>query len=201
MKKVFQSVFLVFVASMVLLMSGCAPASTFVLPAPSQTNTPRPTSMPQHPNTPESSALSEQIIREDPHTIAEVEELAGFDVKEPTYLPQGVSFEFATYQETPYRGVTLYFKFVHEQYGDMGRFFMITQEPEAGANPDPVACGVNNDACETLQIDSLPVKYRGEETETLMWQTDGFSFRLHRVAGEPNKVYKEELVKIVGSMK
>lgn len=195
MKKTFHSAFLAFSLSVILLISGCAPALTPVALEASQTNTP-PATRP-----PESSALPEQLSNDDPHTIAEVEELAGFDVREPTYLPQGVFFEFATYQETPYRGVTLYFKFIHEQYGDMGRFFFITQEPEVGANPDPVACGVNNDACETLQIGSLPVKYRGEETETLMWQTDGFSFHLHRVAGEPNKIYKDELMKVVGGLK
>jgi hypothetical protein len=35
------------------------------------------------------------------YTIAEVEGLAGFDVKEPTYLPEGVSFDHATYQTSP----------------------------------------------------------------------------------------------------
>jgi hypothetical protein len=37
--------------------------------------------------------------------------------------------------------------------------------------------------------------------EGLDWYEDGFAFRLLRTAGEPNKVYKEELVHVVASMK
>jgi hypothetical protein len=30
---------------------------------------------------------------------------------------------------------------------------------------------------------------------------DGFAFRILRTAGEPNKIYKDELLKVIGSMK
>lgn len=39
------------------------------------------------------------------------------------------------------------------------------------------------------------------DVEQLEWFTDGFSFRLHRMAGEPNKIYREELLKVVSSLK
>ena len=74
-----------------------------------------------------------------PYTIAEVEELAGFDIKEPTYLPMGVSFDYATYQKSPYPNTTLHFKLVHETYGEMGAFFQIVQAPQAEASPNPTA--------------------------------------------------------------
>jgi len=34
----------------------------------------------------------------------------------------------------------------------------------------------------------------------LDWFNDGVAFRLLRTAGEPNKVYKDELMKVVDSM-
>jgi hypothetical protein len=37
--------------------------------------------------------------------------------------------------------------------------------------------------------------------EGLDWYADGFVFRLLRTAGEPTKIYKDELVKVVESMK
>jgi len=168
-------------------MNGCTPASTSVSAEPLPANTleanmPLPTDVPL--------------------TIAEAEELAGFDVKEPTYLPAGVSLDYATYQKSPYPNVTLHFKIIHETYGDMGAFFQIVQEPQAEAMPNPTACGVSGNDCEILQIGEMVVKYRlTTPTESLIWDVDGFSFQLLRTAGEPNKIYKDELRKVVGSMK
>jgi hypothetical protein len=191
MKNSIQLVFVVFsISIIVLMMNGCAPASAeSIRPNPSsepiitlEANEPLPTDM--------------------PHTIAEAEKLSGFDVKEPAYLPKGVSFDFATYQKPPYPNVTLHFKIVHEQYGDLGAFFQIVQQLQAEAFPDPTACGVNGKDCEISQIGDVTVKYRlTTPTESLMWDVDGFSFHLLRMAGEPNKIYKDELLKVVGSMK
>lgn len=136
-----------------------------------------------------------------PLTINEVEQLAGFDVKEPTYLPTGVLFEYATYQKSPYPRVTLYFKFVHETFGEMGTFFQIVQELQTGSLQNPTACDLSGNDCETLQFGDIFAKYRlTPPTESIMWDMDGFSFSLLRTAGEPNKVYKDELLKVVGSM-
>jgi hypothetical protein len=131
-----------------------------------------------------------------------VEELAGFDVKEPTYLPKGVLFDFVTYRESPSPYVTLHFKIIHEQYGDMGGFFQIMQEPRTEAPAGTVSCGETTDGCEILQISDVRAVYRlnAGGTEGLDWYSDGFAFRLLRTAGEPNKIYKDELVKVVGSM-
>ena len=183
--------FLVFSTSiLVLMMSGCASAPV----EPVQTNpSSEPTSPPE-----ESKPLPPNV----PYTIAEAEELSGFDIKEPTYLPTGVSFDFATYQKSPHPNVTLHFKMVHETYGDMGAFFQIVQEPQAEALPNPTACGATGNDCEIIQISDVAVKYHlSVPTESLLWDTDGFSFRLLRTAGEPDKIYKDELLKVVGSMK
>jgi hypothetical protein len=91
---------------------------------------------------------------------------------------------------------------IHKVYGDMGAFFQIMQESQAEASPNPTSCGVSGNDCETLQTDDMVVKYRlTNPTESLMWEEDGFSFQLLRTAGEPDKIYKEELLKVAGSMK
>lgn len=208
MKKIHPSVFLAFSLSMVLLISGCAPASTPVLLEPRPTNPSRPTSAPELTNPPEATTVPEQRIIEVPLTIAEVEALAGFEVKEPMYLPAGVSLDFATYDDRRDRYVTLVFKIVHEEYGDMGRFFLISQEPQAEAPREAASCGEMVEGCEILQIGDMAVVYHlyaspetGGDTEGFEWYADGFSFWLLRVAGEPDKIYKDELMKVVGSMK
>lgn len=178
--------------SMALLFSGCTSPSTPASIEPAQTSIP-----PQSADEPDTSLSSDAH-----YTIAEVEKLAGFDVQEPTYLPEGVSFDYATYQKSPYRNVTLHFKLVHKTYGDMGVFFQIVQEPQAEAMPNPNACGASGNDCESIQIGDMTVKYRlSAPTESLMWDIDGFSFQLLRTAGEPNKTYKDELLKVVGSIK
>ena len=169
--------------SVAWLLSGCALASV----APTSTAT-------RDPNAPFQTAAR--------HTIEEIEQLAGFDVKVPSYLPQGVSLDFATYEAAPHSSVTLHFKLVHETFGDMGPFFQIVQMPQAGAVPNPNACGASGNDCETLQAGDLSVEYRlTAPTESLLWDTDGFSFVLTRTAGEPEKIYKDDLLKVVGSMR
>jgi hypothetical protein len=85
-----------------------------------------------------------------PLTAAQAEQLAGFDVMEPTYLPAGVTFDSATFQGAPSPAVTLHFKLVHETYGDMGQFFLITQQPKDAAPANPAACRAAGDDCETV---------------------------------------------------
>jgi hypothetical protein len=137
-----------------------------------------------------------------PLPLTEIEKRIGFDVQEPGYVPEGVYFDSASLEETPHARVTLHFNLKHEQYGDLGPFFMITQEPQADA---PGSC----DGCETLQVGDRTVQYQlnkstenpGADTEMLVWESDGFVFQLFRNAGEPNKIYKDELLKVAGSMK
>lgn len=165
-----------------LLLSGCAPASTPAAPQATPTS---------------AQSQEPQVLK----TIAEAESLAGFDVKEPTYLPTGVTLDFATYQAAPYPTVTLHYKLVHPTLGDRGAFFRIVQEPQAAAMPNPAACGAAGDECETVPMGGLTVKYRlTTPTESLMWEADGFIFSLLRTAGEPNKIYKDELLQVASSM-
>lgn len=170
---------IVLVSLCILLLSvlvSCAPAATAEISTPPQ----------------------ETIIT----SIADAEKLAGFDVKEPTYLPKGVSLASASYQSTPNPIVILQFKLNHETYGEMGNFFQVVQELQGEPPADVLSCGENPDGCEILQINNVPVVYRQNQggTEGLDWYADGFVFRLLRTAGEPNKVYKDELIKVVESM-
>ena len=47
----------------------------------------------------------------------------------------------------------------------------------------------------------MTVNYRRiAPTESLLWEDEAFSFQLLRMAGEPNKMYKDELLRVVRSM-
>jgi hypothetical protein len=132
------------------------------------------------------------------HSISDAEKMAGFDVQEPAYLPNDVSFYFATYQTSPNPGVTL--NFLHEAHRDMGRFFQIVQTQDSTFfvnSCDPSS----SDNCEMLQVGITPVVYQfSGASERLSWQSNGFFFSLFRSAGEPGRVYKDELLRIVESM-
>lgn len=183
MRNSMPSKFLAFGLLLVILISGCAPFAAEPLPT----------------NTPEADVPFATPV---PHTIAEVEQLAGFDVKEPTYLPVGVAFDFATYQEAPHPIAILHFKMVHPTYGDMGAFFQIAQESQAEASANSAACAGTGNTCELLQVGDMNVNYYfTPPTESLSWTASEFSFVLTRIAGEPNKIYKDELLKVAGSMK
>ena len=194
MKSSIHPIFLAFSLCIILLANACSPTPTSVPVEPLPANT-----VSQPANTLEADM---PLPTDTHHTIAEVEELTGFDIKQPTYSPAGVSFDFATYQKTPSPNVVLHFKMIHETYGDLGAFFQIIQEPQTKAPADTVSCGEPREGCEVLQIGNTPVVYRlnAGGTEGLDWYADGFSFRLLRTAGEPNKIYKDDLIKVVESM-
>jgi hypothetical protein len=184
MRKTTLFVVLAFASFVLFSIIGCAPAAT-----------------------PVASPTPEIILENKPLTLAEVEKMSGLDVSEPAYLPSGVSFDFATYQATPSPSVMSQFKLVHEQYGDMGRFFQIIQESQETAPPNALSCGENTEGCNVIQVNGMPIVYRlhtteteGVTTEGLDWYKDGFSYRLLRTAGEPNKTYQAELIKVVASM-
>jgi hypothetical protein len=191
-KKAIQPVFLVCSAAIVLWICGCAPVPTPLASTPAQAAPP----------------ASEQVPDTDPPLIAEVEKQAGFEVQAPGYLPAGVSLESAAFESETSAGVVLRFKLVHEQYGDMGPFFQIRQEPLTEPPPAVPSCGDGAQGCEILQADARQFVYYlypspsgdGADTESFEWYADGFFFMLHRMAGEPGKIYKDELLKVASSM-
>jgi hypothetical protein len=133
-------------------------------------------------------------------SIADVKKLAGFNVKYPAYLPPDVAFYFATYEKAPGPLVTL--RFYHKQHANMGNFFQISQQLEAPPSYMKACDPSSSTVCEKLQIGALPVVYQYfNPTEQLDWVTDGVYFSLFRNAGEPGKIYKDELLKVVESMK
>jgi hypothetical protein len=138
---------------------------------------------------------------EAPLTIAEVNQMAGFDVVEPGYLPAGVFFDHAVFQGSPNPQVTLYYKLIHETLGDRGVFFQISQERQTSGSPNPTECGVTGGDCQLIPLGNGMAYYRlSAPTESVSWEMNGFSFSLLRTAGEPNKIYKDELLKVVESM-
>ncbi len=140
------------------------------------------------------------------HSIADVEKLAGFDVKEPVALPDKTAFYYATYEAQPSQRVTL--RFLHEEHREMGSFFWLSQEPGEQEPAEEFSCAEAGEGCELLQIGDLSVLYHQNAgpdgviaTESLEWYRDGFFFMLFRHAGEPGKIYRDELVALIGSLK
>lgn len=147
-----------------------------------------------------STHAADELDPECLRSIVDVEKMAGFDVREPAYLPKEVSFYFATFEKAPSPVVIL--RFYHEQHRDMGTFFQISQQMEASPFYMTTCAESSSDVCEILQIDSTSVVYQySGSTEQMDWNTDGFYFSLFRNAGEPGKVYKDELVKVIDSLK
>lgn len=184
MKKTLPFISLTLVSFVFLLIIGCTSAAT-----------------------PGASSVPEIMVDNKPLTLAEVEKVSGLKVSQPSYLPAGVSFDFATYQQTPFPAVTSQFKLIHEEYGDMGRFLQIIQEAQETAPASALSCGEDTEGCDVIQVAGIPIVYRlhtteteGVTTEGLDWYKDGFYYRLLRTAGEPNKTYQAELIKVAASM-
>ena len=194
MKKIIHSILLILAICLVMVVSACTSAPTPASEVPIQSNTvSQPAELPEATQPTSTEAFL---------TVEDVEKLAGFDVKEPSYLPAGVSFQTSVFQDSPNPVVILQYKLVHEQFGDMGAFFQITQERISEAPAEMISCGEQAEGCEILKIGELSVVYRLNPAgpEGFDWFSDGVAFRLLRTAGEPNKVYKDELVKVADSM-
>jgi hypothetical protein len=128
-------------------------------------------------------------------TVADAEEMAGFDIKEPDKLPEGVVFNHAVYSiRDGAPTVDLYY--FNASSGDYFSM-LITQTPVSstiGKVLEAQYRGLPLGAYELLTIGSMPAVYiNGTWTEehgvrewyshpdiprTLYWQTDGFLFML-----------------------
>jgi len=115
MKKTIQTTLLILAIWLALIVSACTSEQTSVSEMPIQANT-----VSESAELPEATLLpsTEGIL-----SVVDVEKLAGFDVKEPAYLPSGVSYQTAVFQNSPSPLVILQYKLVHEQFGEMGSFF------------------------------------------------------------------------------
>lgn len=78
---------------LVIVMTGCTSGSTPESAGPVQTDTSS-----QAPNTREADT---PLPTDAPYTFVEAEKLAGFDVKEPTYLPTGVPSNLQRFKNRP----------------------------------------------------------------------------------------------------
>ncbi len=133
-------------------------------------------------------------------SVADVETLTGMDIREPTALPENMAFYYATYEKETDASVILHY--YHEQHPDMGDFFRISMD----GDPFPFALSTCDDStaevCEVIPDGTSAIVYQYyNPTEQLDWEMDGVFYSLFRNAGEPGKIYKEELLGVINSMK
>lgn len=91
--------------------------------------------------------------------------------------------------------------FLHDEHPDMGRFFQIIEAK--GKSPFfTESCEGLDNPCETIRVGSTAVVYQTLGTnEQLDWESNGIFFSLFRSAGEPGKLYKDDLLKVVEGLK
>ena len=148
----------------------------------------------------ESTHPADELDPECLQSVADVEKLTGIDIKEPSYLPENVVFYYATYEEETDSSIILHY--YHDQHPDMGDFFRISQDSEPFPFSITTCDDTSAEACEVLQSGTVPVVYQYyNPTEQLDWMMDGVYYSLFRNAGEPGKVYREDLMSIINSMK
>lgn len=142
-------------------------------------------------------------------TVQEVEKQAGFDVLEPAYVPNIISFTGATFDPAHHIARIFY------RYWDTNG--LVLREEPYQTNDDCELCGVvgASAAVETVQIGTAKGEYAegvwsltengpvwdpNPYLKTLRWQSDGIAFELLYM-GPPSSVTKEEMIAIAESVK
>ena len=146
-------------------------------------------------------------------SVAEAGHLAGFDVLEPAWLPDILSFYGASFDP---EHTIVRIGYSSNRFGDM-RNGLVLREELFQRIDDCDLCGVVGDsaAIETAQIDDVTGEYvvgvwklteNGNVWEsdpylqTLRWQVNGMAFELSYM-GVPEDVTKADLIVIAESMK
>ncbi len=149
------------------------------------------------------------------HEVASIEAQTGFDVLEPTWLPEIVAFEGATLEEgQPI--VRIFYTLDHNRYATNG--IVLKQQPI------PVNPGQGCDLCQTVgasaEVEQVQINDAiGEYVEgvwkftdegavwesdpylkTLRWQANGMAFELMTFA-PPDLISKEDMAKVAASLK
>lgn len=177
-------------------------AQTDTLPVQSWQLTPQPTLAPG------TAAPDPASIFEAKLSINEVEVQSGFAVKEPTWVPKHLTLVGTTYD--PPRSLIRIFYRLEESNG-------LVLKEEFYASPD--TCALCNEVgasanVETVQIGNAtgeyvqgvwkltengPIWENDPYLQTLRWQADGIAYELQYM-GPPERLTKEELVKIASSL-
>ncbi|PKO05320.1 MAG: hypothetical protein CVU41_11830 [Chloroflexi bacterium HGW-Chloroflexi-3] len=151
-------------------------------------------------------------ILEAKFTVAQIEEQSGFDLREPTWLPENMLFVGATFDST--NSVA---RFFYQQFDSNDSNGLVLKE-EIYTDPDScVLCNAVGESArvETVQIgnvygeyvqgvwhltDNGPIWENDPFLQNLRWQIDGIAYDL-LFMGQPDFLTKEDLVKIANSLK
>lgn len=142
-------------------------------------------------------------------TVQEVEKRAGFEVLEPAYLPNIISFTGASFDPEHHIARIFY------RYWDTNG--LVLREEPYQTNDNCELCGVvgASAAVETVQIGNVTGEYAegvwsltengpvwdpNPYLKTLRWQANGMAFELLYM-GPPSSVTKEEMIAIAKSLK
>ena len=155
--------------------------------------------------------------------IKEAELLAGFDVLEPTWIPQVLSFKGAAFESAQWQRkqntVRIFYFFRSDKYGPglESNGVVLTQQPIPSIEDCEICDLVGEGAeVETVQIGDRTGEYvvgvwAADEAgnwiwqhepylQTLRWQANGMAFEILYM-GPPEEVKKEDLVAMAGSLK
>lgn len=159
------------------------------------------------------TGLEKKATPEPPMTVQEAEALAGFDVLEPSYTPEGYTFQGGSYVPQTQKIILKYVSSA-EYYGGSGEILIYQQNgsfPKESNNlpthATPVAVGnVTGEFTHGAWVyDSPETKTpRWEDSDTLsslVWQKEGITFAIDFLGGEGiPPVSINELVAIAESM-
>ena len=141
-------------------------------------------------------------------SVKEVEDQSGFDVKEPTWLPEHLALVGATYD--PQRFLVRIFYRLEESNGlVLKEEFYSSPDTcvlcnEVGASASVETVKIGNGTGEYVQgvwklTENGPIWENDPYLQTLRWQADGAAYELLYM-GSPDTLTKEDLVKIAGSL-
>jgi hypothetical protein len=154
-------------------------------------------------------------------SVVEAETTAGFDLLEPSILPEGFEFAYARYDAT-YQTVTLVYTPAGQPgTGDGGLYIFQTPRSIAGDPTDCVECPAGSK--EQVQVNGAPAYYlhgsfftgsSDQPLSTPVWQADSPNYNLTWATPDlvininygvsmwyGGQIYKDDLIKIAESMR
>lgn len=142
-------------------------------------------------------------------SVKEVEDQSGFEVKEPSWLPEHLSLVGATYDSS--RSLVRIFYRLEESNGlVLKEEFYASLDTcalcnQVGASASVVTVQVGDGIGEYVQgvwklAENGPIWENDPYLQTLRWQTDGVAYQLQYM-GPPEVLTKEDMVSIANSLK
>ncbi len=142
------------------------------------------------PNTAEDQLRADYLT-----SVKDAEALAGFDLKEPTLLPEGFAFRYAQYDAASHRVRLVY------EYGDSSGIagiviFVQPATSEVGGDGEAVQIG-------TVTGYYTTGSYEGSRSQGLSWTSDGLQIGLYLFTSQwyGGRLDKDDMTAIAESMK